>query len=294
LTITNVVFTLAPRINAAGRIESGLRAVELLITTSMAEAEQCCDGVNNNNTERTELDKGITEEALEYISSDPEMLKRRSTVLFNSNWHKGVIGIVASRVIESYYKPTIVLTESNGKATGSARSVVGFDVYNAIDACSEHLEQFGGHMYAAGLTMKLEKLDDFIAAFEKYVSANITEEQLTPVIDIDAKLELDQINDKFYSVLKQFAPFGPMNMRPVFQSDNVVLAAPVRIVGENHLKVVLKSKSGDLKIDAIGFKMAHYAEAITRSSFSISYVIDENEWRGKKSLQLMLKDIKVS
>lgn len=292
LTITDVVFTLAPRINAAGRIESGLRAVELLITTSLEEAEKCCAGVNDNNTERKELDKGITEEALESISSDPVMLKRRSTVLFNPNWHKGVIGIVASRVIESYYKPTIVLTESNGKATGSARSVVGFDVYNAIDACSEHLEQFGGHMYAAGLTMKLEKLDDFIEAFEKYVSSTITEDQLTPVIDIDAVLDLEQITDKFYTVLKQFAPFGPMNMRPVFQSDNVVLAAPTRIVGENHLKVVLKSKDGNSKIDAIGFKMAHFADKILDRPFSIAYVIDENEWRGKKNIQLLLKDIK--
>jgi single-stranded-DNA-specific exonuclease len=294
LTITDVVFTIAPRINAAGRIESGLRAVELLITTSEEEAEQCCTGINNNNTERKELDKGITEEALEYISSDPEMLKRKSTVLFNPSWHKGVIGIVASRVIESYYKPTIVLTESNGKATGSARSVAGFDVYNAIDACSDHLEQFGGHMYAAGLTMKLEKLNDFINAFEKYVSSTITEDQLTPVIDIDALLELDQINDKFYSILKQFAPFGPMNMRPVFRSDNVELASPYRIVGENHLKLSLRSIGGDVNIDAIGFKMAHFADSILDQTFSITYVIDENEWRGKKSLQLILKDIKLT
>ncbi len=293
LTITDVVFTIAPRINAAGRIESGLRAVDLLITDSIVDAERVCVGINENNTDRKELDKLITEEALNQIKSNPELIKKRSTVLFSENWHKGVIGIVASRLIENYYKPTIVLTESNGKASGSARSVKGFDVYNAIDACSEHLEQFGGHMYAAGLTMQVEKIESFTAAFEKYVSSHITEDQLRPEIEIDGILELNQINDSFYKILKQFAPFGPLNMRPIFISKGVKVSGISRIVGENHLKVTLTDKDESVKFDSIGFKMAHFIEDISHSTFDVAYVIEENEWRGKKSIQLVLKDIKI-
>ena len=293
LTITDVVFTIAPRINAAGRIESGLRAVDLLITDSAVDAERICIGINENNTDRKELDKSITEEAINQIKSDPELITKKSTVLFSHNWHKGVIGIVASRLIENYYKPTIVLTESNGVASGSARSVKGFDVYNAIDACSEHLEQFGGHMYAAGLTMQLDKVQSFTAAFEKYVSLHITEEQLSPEIEIDGLLDLEQINDSFYKILKQFAPFGPLNMRPIFISKNVKLSGFPRIVGENHLKITITNNNDAIKFDAIGFKMAHYLEDIKDANFDIAYVIEENEWKGKKSIQLVLKDIKV-
>ncbi len=293
LTITDVVFTIAPRINAAGRIESGLRAVELLITGSKSEAEEACKGINNNNIERKELDKDITQEALEMMAAQPNLSQLRSTVLFSNHWHKGVIGIVASRVIETHYKPTIILTESNGKATGSARSVKGFDVYNAIDACSEHLEQFGGHMYAAGLTMKVEKVNDFRAAFEQYVSAHITEDQLTPEVEIDGLLQLNQINYRFFNVLRQFAPHGPSNMRPVFESKGVILYGNPRIVGENHLKIAVTNAEDTTILECIGFGLGHYMEMIKDRPFDIAYVIDENEFRGKKTLQLVLKDIKV-
>lgn len=291
LTITDVVFTIAPRINAAGRIESGLRAVELLITTAKEDAEKACEGINNNNIERKELDKEITQEALELMAANPNVDQLRSTVLFNEGWHKGVIGIVASRVIETHYKPTIILTESNGKATGSARSVKGFDVYNAIDACSDHLEQFGGHMYAAGLTLKVEKIEDFKAAFEAYVSKNITPEQLTPVVEVDAYLTLPQINDRFFKVLRQFAPHGPMNMRPIFETRDVMLYGKSRIVGDNHLKIAVTNFDDSSVIECIGFGLGQYEEHIQDRPFHITYVIDENEFRGKKSLQLLLKDI---
>lgn len=291
LTITDVVFTIAPRINAAGRIESGLRAVELLITSEKEQADKACKGINNNNIERKELDKDITREALEMMAAVPNLDQLRSTVLFSEDWHKGVIGIVASRVIETHYKPTIVLTESNGKATGSARSVKGFDVYNAIDACSEHLEQFGGHMYAAGLTMKVDKIEDFRNAFESYVASNITEEQLTPAIEVDAYLTLPQINDRFFKVLRQFAPHGPLNMRPVFETRDVLLYGKARIVGENHLKIAVTNADGSSIIECIGFGLGQYLDDIQDRPFHITYVIDENEFRGKKSLQLLLKDI---
>lgn len=292
LTITDVVFTIAPRINAAGRIESGMRAVELLITTSKSEAEKYCKGINNNNIERKELDKDITQEALKMLEAHPNLSQLRSTVLFNQDWHKGVIGIVASRVIETYYKPTIILTESNGKATGSARSVKGFDIYNAIDACSEHLEQFGGHMYAAGLTMRIDKIEDFRVAFEDYVSAHISEDQLTPEIEVDAYLMLDQINDRFFKVLRQFAPHGPFNMRPVFETKGVRLFDEARIVGQDHLKIAVTNLKGTV-LPCIGFGLGHYVEEIKDRAFDIAYVIEENEFRGKKTLQLILKDIKV-
>ena len=291
LTITDVVFTIAPRINAAGRIESGLRAVELLITSAKDKAEEACKGINNNNIERKELDKDITREALEMMAAVPNLEQLRSTVLFSEDWHKGVIGIVASRIIETHYKPTIVLTESNGKATGSARSVKGFDVYNAIDACSEHLEQFGGHMYAAGLTMKVEKIEDFRSAFEAYVAENITEEQLTPTIEVDAHLTLPQINDRFFKVLRQFAPHGPLNMRPVFETRDVLLYGKARIVGDNHLKIAVTNADGSAILECIGFGLGQYLNDIQDRPFHITYVIDENEFRGKKTLQLLLKDI---
>lgn len=293
LTITDVVFTIAPRINAAGRIESGLRAVELLITSDKDTAKEACKGINNNNIERKELDKDITREALEMMAAVPNLDQLRSTVLFSEDWHKGVIGIVASRVIETHYKPTIVLTESNGKATGSARSVKGFDVYNAIDACSEHLEQFGGHMYAAGLTMKVEKIEDFRNAFETYVAANITEEQLTPAVEVDAYLTLSQINDRFFKVLRQFAPHGPLNMRPVFETRDVLLYGKARIVGDNHLKIAVTIADGSAIIECIGFGLGQYIDDIQDKPFHITYVIDENEFRGKKTLQLLLKDIHI-
>jgi single-stranded-DNA-specific exonuclease len=295
LTSTDVVFTIAPRINAAGRIETGNKAVEMLVEENKTSALCFGKNINELNTDRKDLDRDITAEALAMIAENTSLQTKKTTVLFQENWHKGVIGIVASRLIETYYRPTIILTESNGKATGSARSVKDFDVYNAIDACSDLLEQFGGHKYAAGLTMKLENLDAFIEKFEEVVNEQIDDELLIPQVNIDAKLELNQINDKFYSILKQFAPTGPSNMRPVFMSENVFSTYNSRIVGDNHLKLeVFQEENPDLKFACIAFNMGHLLDEIAEGvPFSIVYNIEENTWNGNTTLQLSIKDLKV-
>ncbi|TXB63958.1 single-stranded-DNA-specific exonuclease RecJ [Vicingus serpentipes] len=295
LTSTDVVFTIAPRINAAGRIETGNKAVEMLVEENKTSALGFGKNINELNTDRKDLDRDITAEALAMIAENTSLQTKKTTVLFQENWHKGVIGIVASRLIETHYRPTIILTESNGKATGSARSVKDFDVYNAIDACSDLLEQFGGHKYAAGLTMKLENLDAFIEKFEEVVNEQIDDELLIPQVTIDAKLELNQINDKFYSILKQFAPTGPSNMRPVFMSENVFSTQNSRIVGENHLKLeVFQEENPDLKFACIGFNLGHLLDEIAEGvPFSIVYNIEENTWNGNTTLQLSIKDLKV-
>ncbi|MCB0409046.1 MAG: single-stranded-DNA-specific exonuclease RecJ [Flavobacteriales bacterium] len=295
LTVMDVVFTIAPRINAAGRIESGRKAVEMLVEENNEKSKAFGGNINEMNTDRKDLDREITAEALRMIAENTALQNKKTTVLFQENWHKGVIGIVASRLIETHYRPTIILTESNGKATGSARSVSGFDVYNAIDACSDLLEQFGGHKYAAGLTLKLENLDAFIEKFEEVVTEQIEDHMLTPQINIDAELKLDQINDSFYKILKQFAPTGPGNMRPVFMSENVFCTANSRIVGENHLKIeVFQEENPDLKFSCIGFnfgdKLDELAEGVP---FSMVYNIEENTWNGITNIQLNIKDLRV-
>lgn len=295
LTSTDVVFTIAPRINAAGRIETGNKAVEMLVEENKTSALGFGKNINELNTDRKDLDRDITAEALAMIAENTSLQTKKTTVLFQENWHKGVIGIVASRLIETHYRPTIILTESNGKATGSARSVKDFDVYNAIDACSNLLEQFGGHKYAAGLTMKLENLDAFIEKFEEVVNEQIDDELLIPQVNIDAKLELNQINDKFYSILKQFAPTGPSNMRPVFMSENVFSTQNSRIVGDNHLKLeVFQEENPGLKFSCIAFNLGHVLDDIAEGvPFSIVYNIEENTWNGITTLQLNIKDLKV-
>jgi single-stranded-DNA-specific exonuclease len=295
LTSTDIVFTIAPRINAAGRIETGNKAVEMLVEENKTSALGFGKNINELNTDRKDLDRDITAEALAMIAENTSLQTKKTTVLFQENWHKGVIGIVASRLIETHYRPTIILTESNGKATGSARSVKDFDVYNAIDACSDLLEQFGGHKYAAGLTMKLENLDAFIEKFEEVVNEQIDDELLIPQVNIDAKLELNQINDKFYSILKQFAPTGPSNMRPVFMSENVFSTYNSRIVGENHLKLeVFQEENPDLKFACIAFNMGHLLDDIAEGvPFSIVYNIEENTWNGNTTLQLSIKNLKI-
>jgi single-stranded-DNA-specific exonuclease len=297
LTISDLVFIIGPRINAAGRIKHANQAVELLISDDSAKiTSEKADGLNSTNVERQGFDREITEEALSLVRSNPDMEERKSTVLFQPHWHKGVIGIVASRLIDSYYRPTIILCESNGKATGSARSVKGFNIYEAIKSCSELLEQYGGHMYAAGLTMPLENVEAFIAKFEKVVAETIDEKSLTPEIEIDAELNFADIDDKFFNILKQFAPFGPGNMRPVFLTKNVIDRGGSKVLKETHLKLDLlhrdRSKSG------IAFGMAHFAEHVISYGkpsmhFDICYNIEENEWNGNKSLQLNIKDIKI-
>jgi single-stranded-DNA-specific exonuclease len=294
LTISDIVFVIAPRINAAGRIESGNRAVELLISKDVDVAKFKGDEINDHNTYRKELDTEITEQALLQIENDETFLNRKSTVVYSDSWHKGVIGIVASRLTDKYYRPTVVMTQTNGHVAGSARSVKDFDVYNAIESCADLLDQFGGHMYAAGLTMKVENVNAFIEKFEEVVSATIEDRMLTRELSIDAELELKDITDSFFKILKQFAPFGPGNMNPVFVTYNVYDSSYSRIVGNNHLKLSLMQDGNKYAYDGIAFQMGQYYQAIAeRKPFHVCYHIDENNYNNKTTLQLNIKDIKM-
>ena len=291
LDISNVVFGLGPRINAAGRIAHAKAAVNLLTSKSDEEAEESAKLINEKNLLRRDFDMTITDEALQMIENDIDQA-RYSTVLFKEDWHKGVIGIVASRCIEKYYRPTIILTQSDSFATGSARSVAGFDVYEAISKCSDLLEQFGGHMYAAGLTMKVDKVPAFRKKFEEVVAAAIQKEQMTPQIEVDLKINLASIDYKFYNVMKQMAPFGPKNMQPVFVSENVYDTGNARLLKEQHLKLTVCQEDG-WSMEAIGFGMVdHYERIVAGEKFHLCYHLVENDFNGKKSLQLMIKDIK--
>lgn len=296
LSINEIVFFIGPRINAAGRIDHAQHAVALLIAETYEEAKRLCEIVDIKNTERKEFDQSITLEAIELLENDLELKNKKSTVLFNSEWHKGVIGIVASRLIDKYYRPTIILTESNGHAAGSARSVNGFDIYEAISSCSHLLEQYGGHKYAAGLTMKIENIPAFIEKFEEIVSNTIHVNSLQQEIEIEAELNLIEFNAKFYRILKQFAPFGPGNAKPVFISSNVQLAGDLRVVGKqisNHLKFSIV-QNGSYVFECIAYGLGHYYEKLQNvQSFDICYSIEENTWRDKTSIQLNVKDIRV-
>ncbi len=294
LTINDLVFLVGPRINAAGRIESGKNSVKLLVADDLKTSIDIAEQINNYNMERRNLDAIATQEALEMIRTDKLSAYKKSNVVYKSDWHKGVIGIVASRIIENFYKPTIVLTSSNGVITGSARSIKNFDIYDAIDECSEYLEHFGGHKYAAGLSIKEENLEAFINKFEETVSTRITEEMLIPEIEIDAVVNLNHINPKFYKILKQFAPFGPGNMAPTFMTDNVVDTGFSRLVGNNHIKLhMIHPNISSLPYYGIAFQQSQHFEAIQKGiSYKAAYHLEENEWNGKISLQLNVKDIK--
>ena len=293
-TISDIVFLLGPRINAAGRIDDAKHAVELLIACTEDHARIKGDLINIKNTERKEHDLSITDEALGMIDNDEVLIARKSTVVFNENWHKGVIGIVASRLTEKYYRPTVVLTRSNGHVAGSARSVLGYDLYEALCGCSDLLTQFGGHKYAAGLTMPPENVEAFIEKFEEVVSASITEEQLTQQISIDAELDLHQIEPKFFRILHQFAPFGPGNMSPVFITKNVYVSGHANVVGGKHIKMAVMQKGSHL-FECIAFNHGEYADKIKKDKpFDICYSIEENIWREKRSIQLNVKGIRVS
>ena len=294
LTITDVVFIIAPRINAAGRMKHGNHAVTLLTETDYDAACQYAIEIEQYNTDRKEADKQITEEALAQIKAYKEEDKK-TTVVYQEDWHKGVIGIVASRLTETYYRPTLVFTKSGDKLAASARSVKGFDVYNALHACDEFIEQFGGHKYAAGLTLREEDYPKFKARFEEVVSQTCDERLLVPEIRIDTEINLDQITPKFYRILKQFAPFGPGNMRPTFMTKNLVDTGYGKKVGaeETHLKVTVAQHGKESRIGGIGFNLGDKHELITNQKpFMAAYSLDENEWNNEVSLQLRLKDIK--
>lgn len=291
-TITDIVFSIGPRINAAGRIDDAKKAVKLLIAKSVESAEDAGFIVNLKNAERREFDTNITEQALAMILNSPEMENRKSTVVYHESWHKGVIGIVASRLTEKYYRPTIVLTQSNGLVAGSARSVVGYDLYEALTACSDLLEQYGGHKYAAGLTMKIENVEAFSKRFEEVVAASITENLLTQEIVIEEDILLNDIDSKFFRILNQFAPFGPQNMTPIFMSKNVFSYGYGSIVGNNHLKMTIRQPNSAL-FDCIAFNCGDYLEDINLGKpFDVCYTIDQNVWKDKKSIQLNIKGIK--
>jgi len=296
LTIEDVVFKIGPRINAAGRMETGSKAVDLLVSSDTKLAIGISKEINNFNIERRSVDRIITTEAMRMIAEDQRTVNSRTTVLYNPNWKKGVIGIVASRLIETYYRPTVILTESNGFATGSARSVQGYDLYQAIEACSDLLESFGGHMYAAGLTLKKENIRPFMDRFEQYVNSTITEDQLVPRIFIDTELSFSEINDEFFKTMNQFQPFGPENMSPIFVSRNVFDTGSGRMVGSSgeHLKLDLCQEStGQKSFSAIAFSQANHFEYIRGGNpFDICYSLEMNEFRGNKNLQLNVRDIK--
>ncbi len=293
LTITDVVFNIAPRINAAGRMKHGNYAVSLMKETNYESAELAANEIELFNTNRREADKRTTQEALLQIENSDET-KAATTVVYQEDWHKGVIGIVASRLIETYYRPTLVFTKSGDFLAASARSVRGFDVYNALENCSHLLEQFGGHMYAAGLTIKEENYPAFKVAFEAEVLATLPAHLKTPEIKIDADINFESITPKFYRILKQFAPFGPQNMAPVFMTDAVLDTGYGKCVGEDqtHLRVTLAQNSGP-KMVGIGFGLGSNLPIIKeKNPFKVVYSIDENEWNGRVSLQLKLKGIK--
>jgi len=293
LDITDVVFIISPRINAAGRIKHGNHAVELLTEFDFEQAQQFASEIEQYNADRKDLDKKITKEAFQQIIENNEE-ERFSTVVFQEDWHKGVIGIVASRLIETYYRPTLVFTKSGDKYAASARSVKGFDVYNALDNCSEHLEQFGGHMYAAGMTLKAENYLAFKAAFEKCVEETIHPDMRTPEIEIDAEINFADITPKLIRILKQFEPFGPQNMTPVFMTRNAKDTGYAKTLGseDEHLRLFVKQNNYD-GIAAIGFGLGKKINIVqNQNTFQLAYCIAENEWNGNISNQLMLKDIR--
>lgn len=300
VTTSDIVFKIGPRINASGRMSSGKEAVELLIANNEETARRKGESIDQYNQLRKDLDKQATEEARKFIDATPTDEQTSSIVVYNQEWNKGVIGIVASRLSEHYYKPAIVLTLSNGFATGSARSVIGFDLYKAIDSCRDLLENFGGHTYAAGLTLRLENIAEFKERFQQYVEIHLKEEQQVPQIEIDAAIHFAEINHAFFSTLQQFAPFGPDNSKPVFVTYNVIdHQHRCRLVGQGnkHIKLDVRDITGGPSMSGIAFN-AHDAENTIKyinsgMPFHICYTLEENNFNGKKSIQLMIKDIKI-
>jgi len=297
ININDIVFKIGPRINAAGRIERANKAVKLLTSTNETEAKRLAKEINDFNEDRKELDQTIFKEAIELIKKDPDYHKKKTTVLYKEDWNKGVIGIVASRLIEYFYRPTIILTKSNGLINGSARTVEGFDLYKAIESCSHLLENYGGHTFAAGLTLRPENLYMFIQTFEKVVSETINEEQLTPVIEIDDILEFKDIDSKFFKILHMFEPYGPGNMTPIFISYDVYDSGSGRTIGKNNEHLRLELKQETVKkyfFPAIAFNMGHKVQDLIQAKkFNVCYSIDKNEFMNKETLQLRIRDIQI-
>ncbi len=293
ISISDVVFYIGPRINAAGRLTHAKESVNLLVSQSEDDLAELAKVLNQRNAERKDFDKSITAEAIEMIEKDFPTSK--SSVLFKKDWHKGVVGIVASRCIEKYYRPTIILTESEDMVTGSARSIVGFDVHEAIGNCSQLLSQFGGHTHAAGLSLPLKNVDAFRAAFEEEVSKNVTNEQLIPKLNIDEKVDLSFINFKNHNIIKQMAPFGPQNLQPVFWSEDVFVKKKPRVIKDVHMKLKVFQEGSTDGIEAIAFGLGSWAEQISPlQPFQLAYYLEENEFQGNKTLQLNVKDIKLA
>ncbi len=291
--ITNLVFIVAPRINAAGRMDDAKKAVQLFISTTAEEAALHAEALHVDNTSRKEADSSITEEALDMLAQDENAPAKRSTVLYRPHWHKGVVGIVASRVIEKYYKPTIILTKHDAVLTGSARSVGGFNLYEAIYECRDLLLQYGGHFAAAGLSLKPENLEAFTIQFETAVASKIEPDSLVPTLSIDAELHFSEINFSLYNIICQMEPFGPLNLRPQFISRAVTDAGYSKIVKEDHIRLV--AKQNDVTITGIGFNMVEKFPIVSSGKpFDVVYTIDENIWNGNKSLQLKIIDIRMS
>lgn len=296
ITVDDIVFKIGPRINAAGRMESGRMAVELLTAADSAAAMAIGRQINESNNERKNIDREITQEALEMVQSGKCLSNVNATIVYNPKWNKGVVGIVASRLVEAYYRPTVVLTKSNGFVTGSARSISGFDLYEAIESCADLLENFGGHMYAAGLTLKEENLGEFARRMDAFVKGHIVKEMTTPVVEVDAKLDFAQINPKFFRILKQFQPFGPGNHNPVFETENVYDAGTGRKVGAGgvHMKLDLIQEAQPYhQIPSIAFNMADFYDYIKDGNpFDVCYTIVENYYRGNSSIQLRIRDLR--
>lgn len=296
ISIDDIVFKIGPRINAAGRMETGRMAVELLTATDVSEAMRIAGEINEYNNERKSIDREITRAALEMVQSGGNLSDGHATIVYDPSWHKGVVGIVASRLVEAFYRPTIVLTRSNGLITGSARSVHGFDLYGAIESCADILENFGGHIYAAGLTLREENLAEFCRRIDSYVGSTISDEMLTPVLYIDSRLDFSRITPKFFRILKQFQPFGPGNVAPVFETDNVYDNGNGRKVGAEggHLKLELIQEEQPYRhISAIAFNMSsHFDHIRSGNPVDICYSIVENYYRGIANLQLRIKDIR--
>jgi single-stranded-DNA-specific exonuclease len=291
--VNTLVFVIAPRINAAGRMDDARKAVQLFIEQDYEQALKLAELLHNDNDDRKEADSSITEQALSIIGNDPELVERYSTVVFQPGWHKGVVGIVASRLIEKYYRPTVVLTQSGEIVAGSARSVPGFNLYEAVHECREHLLGYGGHFAAAGMTMLPEKVASFSTRFEEVVRSRIEPEQLIPVINIDAELNITDIKTGFYNIICQMEPFGPDNLRPVFISRNLADTGYSRIVKEQHIRFSLRQ--GNATIGGIGFQMADkFPLLLQKAPVDIVFTIDENEWNGEKSLQIKVIDFRLS